>query len=189
MSKKCVKSSQKLAALYGFVNYLEPEERKLIFNSMIKSHFTYYPLVWVFCSRTTNNLINKTHERSLRLILNDQESGFVEVLRENNGITNCQKNIQILLTAVFKTNKNLAPPIMEGIFNARPNNCHLINFQELVTEKKEITVKNGHGSISYRAPQLWSLLYEEIKSLTYLGNFKKVIKNWTCDKCPCRLSK
>ena len=35
--------------------------------------------------------------------------------------------------------------------------------------------------------QLWSLLPEEIKFLTSLNSFKKVLKNWTCDKCPCRL--
>ena len=31
------KASQKLSALSRLVNYLEPEERKLIFNFMIKS--------------------------------------------------------------------------------------------------------------------------------------------------------
>ena len=32
---------QKLAALSPLANYLDPEERKLIFNFMIKSQFTY----------------------------------------------------------------------------------------------------------------------------------------------------
>ena len=32
----CKKASQKLAALSRLANYLEPGERKLIFNSMIK---------------------------------------------------------------------------------------------------------------------------------------------------------
>ena len=39
------------------------------------------------------------------------------------------------------TTKNLVPPIMEGIFNARPNNYKVINFCELVTEKKENSQK------------------------------------------------
>ena len=79
---------------------------------MIKSQFTYCPLVWMFCSRTSNNLINETHERSLRLILNDHESSFVEV-RNDNDITYHQKSIQILLTEAFKTTKNIALPILE----------------------------------------------------------------------------
>ena len=100
----------------------------------------------MFCFRTSNNLINKTQERSLRLILNDLEKCFVEVFRENNDITNHQRKIQISLTDAFKTTKNLSASIMEDMFNAKPNNYNLRNFQELVTKKKkkrERTVKKG----------------------------------------------
>ena len=89
------------------------------------------------CSRTSNNVINKTQKRSLRLILNEREISFADLLRDNNDLPNHQRNIQILLTEVFKTTKNLALPIMEGMFNARPNNYSVRIFQELVTEKKE----------------------------------------------------
>ena len=34
---------------------------------MVKSQFSYRPLVWMFCSRHSNNLINKIHERSLSI--------------------------------------------------------------------------------------------------------------------------
>ena len=78
--------SQNLAALSHLANYLKLEKRKLIFNSMIKSQFIYCPLVWMFYSRTSSNLINKTQECYLRLILNDHESSFVELLQENSDI-------------------------------------------------------------------------------------------------------
>ena len=34
---------------------------------MIKSQFNYSPLVWMYCSRQSNNIINRVHERGLRL--------------------------------------------------------------------------------------------------------------------------
>ena len=108
----------------------------------------------MLCFRTSNNLITKTHERSLRLILNDHESSFIELLQENHDITNQQRNIPILLTEAFKTTKNLAPPIIKGTINARPNNYNLRKFQKLIREKKR-TVKNELDTISYRASQLW----------------------------------
>ena len=43
--------------------------KKLIFNYMIRVHFTYCPLVWIFCSRTWNKLITKSHQCSLILVL------------------------------------------------------------------------------------------------------------------------
>ena len=61
VSELCKKASQKIAALSRLSSYLHNSEKKLIFNSIIKSQFSYYPLVWMFCSRTSNNMINKLH--------------------------------------------------------------------------------------------------------------------------------
>ena len=55
---------------------------------MIKSQVTYCPLIWKFCSRTSNNLINKIHERALRLILNKRTSDFDKQLQNNNNSCN-----------------------------------------------------------------------------------------------------
>ena len=39
----------------------------MVFNAMIKFYLSYGPLIWIFCSRKTNNIINKLHERELRI--------------------------------------------------------------------------------------------------------------------------
>ena len=98
-------------------SYLHNSEKKLIFNSTIKSQFSYCPLVWMFCWRTSN-IINKLHERSLGIILNDYSRDF-NILLENNDICNHHRNIQALLTEVFKMKNGLAPPIMEPILNKK----------------------------------------------------------------------
>ena len=61
------------------------------------------------------------------------------------------------------------------MFNAKPNNYNLINFQELRTEEKR-AVKNRLETLSYRAPQSWSLLPKGNKPLTSLDSFKNVMK-------------
>ena len=80
------------------------------------------------------------------------------------------------MTGVFKTTKSLAPQIMGAMLNTKPNNYNS-------------TVKSGVETISYRAPLLWSLLPEKINSLKSLDSFRKVIKKWTCDVSPSKLSK
>ena len=72
----CKKVSQKIWALSRLTNYLNHSEKKLIFDAIVKSQFSYCPLVWMFCSRQTNNMINKLHERALRLVRNDHVSDF-----------------------------------------------------------------------------------------------------------------
>ena len=51
---------------------------------MIKSQFNYCTLVWMFCSRKSNNIVNKVQERALRLTYNDNENKFQTLLNENN---------------------------------------------------------------------------------------------------------
>ena len=109
ISELCKKASQKIAALSRLSSYLNNSEKKLIFNSIIKSQFSYCPLVWMFCSRTLNNMIKKLNERSLRITLNNYPSDFNILLENNNDICNHHRNIQALLMEVFKMKNELAP--------------------------------------------------------------------------------
>ena len=61
----------------------------------------------MFCFRTSNNMINKIHERSLILILNDQTSDFDRLLQNNNDTCNHHRYIQPLLIEIEKINNNL----------------------------------------------------------------------------------
>ena len=65
-------------------NELKFDERltnTLLLKSFFESQFKYCPLSWMFYSRKTNNRINKLHERALRLVYDDYESTFEDLLR------------------------------------------------------------------------------------------------------------
>ena len=69
----CRKAGQKLSALLRISSNLNMKQEKLLYKSTIKSQFNYCPLVWMFCSRQSNNLINKIHEPSLRISYKDRK--------------------------------------------------------------------------------------------------------------------
>ena len=75
------KSGQKLSALLRISPYLDQSKKVLLYKSMIKSQFNYSPLVWLFCSRQSNNLINKVHGRGLRITYRDETKDFQEIKR------------------------------------------------------------------------------------------------------------
>ena len=158
----CKKASQKIWALPRLTNHLNDSGKKLIFNAIIKFQFSYCPLVWMFCSRQTNNMINKLHERALRLVLNDHVSDFEALLRTNNDVSCHHRNIQMFMTELYKIKNEIAPPIMDSMLNRRNITYNFRNLQEFQSEKKR-TIFNGLENLSYRAPQLWTLLPEEIK--------------------------
>ena len=63
----CKKVAQKLSALSQISAFPDLNKRQILFQSMIKSQFSYCPLSWMFCSRKSNNIIKKIHQRSLRM--------------------------------------------------------------------------------------------------------------------------
>ena len=54
----CKKAAQKIRALSKTSLLFDPEKKKLVFNAVLKCHFSYCPLIWMFSSRRSNDLIN-----------------------------------------------------------------------------------------------------------------------------------
>ena len=147
----CQKASQKLSAFSRISNQLNDSEKNLLFNAVLKSQFNYCPLVWMFCSRRSNNMINKVHERALMVLLGDNLSDFESLLQNNKDICSHHKNIQTLMTEMFKIKNELAPPIVDSMLERRNKSYNLRNFQEFLTERKR-TVHYGLETLSYRSP-------------------------------------
>ena len=74
----CSKASRKLGALQRFSNLFDAQKKNPLFNSIIKSQFSYCALVWMFCSRRSNSLVNNVHERALRIVSDDQNNSYSE---------------------------------------------------------------------------------------------------------------
>ena len=84
MKKICKKANQKLSALGRISKLTTPTQRKKLTNSFINSQFTYCPLAWMFSLKGCYKRINKIHEMSLRLILNDYDPSFDSLLSTLN---------------------------------------------------------------------------------------------------------
>ena len=184
----CKKAAQKLGVLNRISSLLDPEKKKLVFNAVTESHFSYCPLIWMFSSRRSNNLINRIHERSLRTVYNDTSSTFQELLQRNRSVTIHHKNIQTLTTEVFKVVNNICPPIMKTFFDFRENRYNIKKSQEM-RQQKVRTIQYGRETALYCAPKLWSIVPADLKSFPNVNLFKSKIKHWECTECPCKLSK
>ena len=96
----CKKANQKFHALARLSNYMDKDKLRLIMKAFITSQFSYCPL-WMSHSRGLNKRINKIHE-SLRLVYNDNISSFDELLVKDNCVTIHDRNLQVLVTEIFK---------------------------------------------------------------------------------------
>ena len=66
------------------------------------------PLIWMFCQRSSINQINHLHERALRIVQNDNESTFEDLLKKHNPVLFQHKNIRLLGIELHNVKNNLS---------------------------------------------------------------------------------
>ena len=142
----------------------------------------------MFCSRSLNNLINRIHERALRLILNDHVNSFQDILELTKEKAIHQNNLEGLGKEICKFLNSLSRPIMHDAFMIRNNKYNLKNFQYLYSTNKR-TAKYRTETVTYRGPQIWNRVPEKTKNASSFEIFKKEIRKWKGERCPCRICK
>ena len=134
----------------------------------------------MFCSRQSNNLINKIHKWSLRISYKDQKTSYHNLLETHNELTIHQRNLQVLMTEIYDIVNGVAPTIMNSFLEFRSKKYNIRHFQVLSTDFRR-TVKYGIETITYRVLSLWGELPSEYKVAASLEEFKVEIKKWKCD--------
>ena len=129
----------------------------------------------MFCDRQTNNRTNRIHEKSLRLSYDDYRSNFQTLLQKDNSTSTHDKNLQLLLTEIYKTIYNHNPSFMKEIFTER-NSCYSHGNISRISLSKPKTNCYGIESGTYTGSKLWQELTNDIKTSSSLAIFKKKIK-------------
>ena len=182
----CKKAGQKLHALSRISYFLDTDQLKRIMKTFILSQFNYCPLVWMSCDRTLNNKINRIHERALRIAYKDMTSDYDTMLLRDNAVRIHIRNLQLLMTEVYKTKWELNPSFMKEIFVEKRSSYGLRGCHDLLLPQVRTTC-NGLETISFRGCRLWQALPNDIKQSETLSSFKRRIKVWRGVECNCRL--
>ena len=95
-------ANKNLNALSKVNHYATQNQKEVLLSSIIISHFSYCPLIWMFCSKISTKKINAVHERSLWIILNDYESPYPSLLEKAHQTISPQQCINSLMIEVYK---------------------------------------------------------------------------------------
>ena len=66
--------------MFFLSNYINMETKLLIHKPFIRSNFSYCPLVWHFCSKSSTLKLEKLQYRALRLQYSDYTSSYEDLL-------------------------------------------------------------------------------------------------------------
>ena len=80
-------------------NIFSFHKMKILTTSCFYSKFSYCPLIWLGCSCTSNDKINRLRESLFSM--------FEELLRKDNSVTIRVRNIQLLAPVMYKLKNNL----------------------------------------------------------------------------------
>ena len=141
----------------------------------------------MFHSHMLNNRINKIHERALRIVYNDDHSSFDELLNRDGSFTIHEKNIQVLAIEIFKVINGLSPEIMKHVFPLKESYEYSSRFPFKTVNINSVSY--GTETLSFIRPKIWALVPNDLRKIKSLPEFKRKIKLWKPQKCPCRLCK
>ena len=137
----------------------------------------------MFHSTYTNIKINKLHGRALRIVYNDYELSFEQLLEKDKSFSIHHQNIHRLLVEIYKVFNNLSEKLFSQFFTRRNHNLGLRSESELVVPRVNSVLK-GQNSLRYLGA-----VPLEIRNSDSLNLFKMKLKSWKPHKCPCRLCK
>ena len=153
----CHKANNKTKALFRIRKFLNLEQAQVLAEAYISSNFRYSPLIWMFCGKMSDNLIVRTHYRTLRAIYDTQTRSYEELLHLSGKKKLHTQNLQILMVEVYKCLNNLSPLFTWDYFEQKNNPYYLRNAQLLELSKCR-TKTYGLNTTLFKGALLWNKL-------------------------------
>ena len=181
--ENCGKVYQKTSALPRLRGYISEKKAKLQLNTVVTSNLQYSSLIWLFCNKAADNLINRTTKRAMRITYNSDSEETLEALLQRDGtLTIHKRNLQKLMVEVYKTLNHLNPPYMWDLFTKKVVEYDF-RIKILCKLPPARSQRFRTNSLKFKGSLLWNSLSDEIKTVKSLAIFKQKIKSWNGTHC------
>ena len=117
----------------------------------------------MFSGRKSTNRINHLHERALRIVYNDNQSSFENLLGKDRSVSVHYRNIRSFATEIYKIKNNMSTSIMSELFEKRNLNYTLHSQTDFLLHSVN-TVAYGFKSPKYFTRKEWSFVPFKIRN-------------------------
>ena len=177
---KCSRLTNAVARLSKL---LSTDSKMAIFRAFVQSTLDYCSAIYHHCNMNDARKIELIQKRFLRIILNDYDSSYIELLSKAKQDSQFLCRQRSLIEIVHRIINNLLPPIDDTFFTARATEHNLRGLNMLVKPRYK-RKKYGYRSLSFQGPTLWNDLPDEMRNEQNHKKFKSLTKAWD-PKCQC----
>ena len=179
------KAARQVNALQRICKYVDYEGKLRVYEAFVASNFVYCSLAFNTFSIGQSRKIEKLNKRALRLVCNDYESTYDELLTKTGKRMLHVIHKNNLVDFVFKVIKNLAPPMDSNFFTKQVSPYNMRDSNKLVVPPFN-TIQFGKKSIRFQGPSLWNSLPGYIKCYEDHDAFKLTLsKSDFLSDCKC----
>ena len=169
------KAALKLNALRRKSKWLDTDVKKDYGRTFVLSNFTYCPMVWYFCNQSDKNAIEKIQERLLRLVHNQYDMSYDQLLEKSSMSSLELQRTRTLAIEVYKSVNNMSPKYIQELFNVK-NTTYGLRDNSRTTVPKCKTTTYGLKSLKFEGNNIWNKLPVHIKTSQSLSTFKDNIR-------------
>ena len=112
----------------------------------------------------------------LRIIYNDKQSPFKMLLEKDSSVSIHDRNIQCLVTEMYKVSNRLSPPVVSNFFTQKNFHPYNLRLNSQFSRTLVRSVFQETESISYLGPVIRDILPDSYKNIPNFGVFKNRIK-------------
>ena len=141
----------------------------MLANSFVNTQFAYAPLIWMFTRKNSMLKINKIHWRTLRVVYDDYNSTYEELLASHNDISIHHKHLKHLAIEVYKSLGILNPEFMWPFLKNKSITYNLRNRNIFILPPARLS-HYGINTVQFRGSLLWIIFLYQLKKVFLLRN-------------------
>ena len=88
---------------------IDTDTKAKLYKGYLLPHLYYCCVVWHHCGQRNLRKLEKTNERSLRFVFNDNDSDYMQLLNRVGQPSLFNESVHYILTLVYKSLNGLAP--------------------------------------------------------------------------------
>lgn len=169
--------------LYRIQDLLPIKYKKVLYNSLVASHFNYADVIWGGCSKQNKEQLQTTQNFAMRTILGtDRRSPSNEALQKLNYLNLENKRQVHEAVFAYKAINGSHPKEICNIYTEQKSKCNTRSAAKLILNNPKHKTTLYEKSPLYRTIQTWNQLPHHVK-ITPPATFKTITQKYKIQSC------